>query len=384
MPANNEDSMAIDTEISRKPEFLQKAHDYLATLNAATISIDNIIEGVIPLAIRLHHEHFPIPHSVLDMLHNIARYGNLEHLELTFATGIMQQLIDGLPTESEPELSLTVTILYRMSLSGMKWWEQHIEQMGIPALLLWLSASNDYKNMRMIIRIIEKICISAPIPTEMFDNFLSFIKTFLTDDLRRPDITDNCLGVMLQVTDASAPFRNEHIERIVNNGVLERCIHLIRTSGEEIVEVSLRLAVNIATVHEFHGVIIESGLLRDLASMLSKSNDTMQSVVMSLVSKLVDGNDEQIQTVLDTSILSAAMAQFNSGFKVQKPLVQIVKGFVQRANRDQLQHFIEQTDAILALCVIFNSTDTTMVHVRSHPNEFINSHITNQTARCNR
>lgn len=360
----DENHMPADKFVIPQQQLLQNAHARLMTLEASTISINTIIEDILPIAINLVQQNFPMPLPVLKMINRIALHGNQMHLELIFETGIINMLIDGLYIANGTVLYSTVDVLYNIAAAGMKYWQKYIPGVGVPALLTWLSTSDDYENMQIIVRLLGEICIGASIPMAMFVKLLKLLQKFMRD--YNADMTQECLSVLQKISASGAPLQTERIDRIVSFGILDSCMHLIRYSCEEIVEESLQVVVNISTIHIYNKVFVESGLLSDIKSMFYSSNRRIQKNLMSLLLNVVS-DQNSIQAIVDAEIMTAAMAQFEGRFSVQKLMVQIIRDFVENANEDQIKYLMERTDAVLALGEILRTTDVNIIYVSILP-----------------
>lgn len=351
-----------DEVIIQQPNFLQHVHDTLANMDAAVVSIDIVIDDIIPMAMMLLQKSTPIPYSVLNMLNRIATNGNQRHLEMTFESGIIHALIDGLPRANNSDLDLSVTILYNLAATGMKYWQMYIENLGVHVLLHWLAASNDADNMPTIVRLLGVIFAAAPVPQSMFVNLLTVLQTHMMD-VQWPEVTEQCVVVLERLATAKAPQHTELIELMVQHGILHNCIQLIRYSEEDIVDVCLQLLVNVATVRTYNTVIIDSGVLCDVASMLYSSNDSIQASVIALVIHIVASHPDQLPALIDNAMLTNAISRYEITYTIHKQVVGCIYDVFQRANPEHIQYLIEQTDAVNALCAMLLMPDSNMIHV---------------------
>lgn len=365
---DSDDYVDTGKEYQIEPQNAYEAvFERLENLVAARVSIDVVIDEVIPTVMLLYTKLLRVPHSVLGMLNQVALNGNQHHLEKVFESGIINVLIDHLATMNQKDFDQTITLLGNMTKTAIEFWQRHIPYMGIPTLLHWLNRSVDDENMQAIVRLLGDIFMNAPTEPKWFWEFLTVSKPFIRD-MQWPNVTEECLSTLYRLTASNTLGRDERIEQMVNLGIFDVCADIMRTGAEEeIIEAALKVIQNISAARIYNSVIVESGLLADIKSLLFVSHTAIQKATISVVSNIVMGNEAHFGDVVAASLLADTIAQSEIvGYGAQQMIVEMISTIVQRDNTDHIQYLIEQTAAIDTLCSTLDHPDATMNYVSTY------------------
>ncbi|VDM50763.1 unnamed protein product [Toxocara canis] len=230
----------------------------------------------------------------------------------------------------------------------------------VPAILRILNSSAKPAEIRSAVWTLSNLCRGKSPPPDF--SKVSLALPALSKQLFNQDaltVGDACRAIA-----SLSEGENDHIEVVVQSGVVRRLVELLLHPCPTVSANALRAIGNIVTgTDQQTQVVLSCSALECLQKLLVTGKESIKKEVCWTLSNILAGSRKQIQTVIDAHILPSLIHVLASGdFKTRKEACWAIGNALSGGNAAQVATVVRE-GAILPLCDLLTVMEPKIVNV---------------------
>ncbi|CAI5448463.1 unnamed protein product [Caenorhabditis angaria] len=157
---------------------------------------------------------------------------------------------------------------------------------------------------------------------------------------------------------------NDHIQMVIENGVVEHLVPLLGHTDVKVQTAALRAVGNIVTgTDEQTQLVLDSGVLKFMPGLLAHYKEKINKEAVWFVSNITAGNPQQVQDVFEAGIMPMIIHLLDRGdFPTQKEAAWAISNVTISGKPIQVEQMVK-LNVLRPFCAMLSCTDAQIIQV---------------------